>query len=132
MPLNANKVRLYMELGGYLAIVAVFSVGAWFLPDEYHRIVFGLLAIGVLFDLLSLFYHVMTLATGKFMSGFPVVGLFFYAWFLLASRFSLVGWEQTELSHVLLFKLADGALLLVLHALCQLPMLLQKPRSEYK
>ncbi len=133
MPLNSNKVRPYVELGGCLAIVVASSMGAWFLPDEYHRkVTIGLLAIGVFFDLLSLFYHLMTMAIGKFLSGFPMVGLFFYAWFILSSRYSLVAWGETDLDRVLLFKLADLAMLLALHALCQLPTLRQKPRSEYK
>jgi hypothetical protein len=131
--LSENKGRRYAELGGYLALLAFSSVVAWFLPDEYNRkSAFVLLSIGVAFDLLSLFYHVMTIATGKFMSGFPLVGLIFYVWFLLASRFSLVGWGETEMGRVLLFKLADLAGLAAFHAFCQLPIFLQKPRSENK
>ena len=33
---------------------------------------------------------------------------------------------------MLLFKLVDVAMLFGFHVLCQLPMFLQKPRSEYK
>ena len=78
MRLDANKLRHYKELGGYLVLVMVSSVGAWFLPDKHRTVVFGLLVIGIIFDMLSLFFHVKTMVTGKFMSGFPLVGLFFY------------------------------------------------------
>jgi hypothetical protein len=133
MPSDTGKVRHYKELGGFLAIVGVTCVIAWFLPEKYNRMLaLGFLAIGILFDLLSLLYHAMTLLTGKYMSGFPVVGLLFYVWFLMVSRFSLVNWEETDLGRLLLFKLEDFVLLFGFHALCQLPMFLQKPRSEYK
>jgi hypothetical protein len=128
-----DKVRPNVEIGALLAVVAVHSVVAWFLPEWYHRrFVLAPLAAGFCFDLMSAFYHIMTLVTGKFMSGFPLVGLFFYAWFLLASRFTLTGGEQQGLAGVLLFKLVDAAVLLGFHALCQSWMFLQKPRSEYQ
>jgi hypothetical protein len=130
---DTDKLRQYKEPLGFLALIAATCVIAWFLPDQYNRnMAVGILAMGTLFDLLSLFYHVMTLLTGKYMSGFPLVGLVFYIWFLLASRFPLMSWEETELGSLWLFKLVDGALLFGFHALCQLPMFLQKPRSEYK
>lgn len=82
MAIGSPKVRLFREVAGLLDVVGVSSVGAWFLPDGYHlMVVVGLLGLGLLFDLLSAFYHVMTLVTGKFSSGFPGVGLIFLSGF---------------------------------------------------
>jgi len=121
MPLGEFKVRDYLEFARYFAIAAVLILIARLLPDQDNRKVTAwALGIGVVFDLLSLFYHIMTMVTGKYMSGWPGLGLIFYAYFLVASRFSLVGPSETELGRVLLFKLADLVLLVAFHALCQL------------
>jgi len=121
------------EVASYIAIILLSSVGAWFIPGKYHyQLVIGFLVIGVVFDLLSLFFHTMTLITRKFMSGFPFVGLFFYVWFLLASRFSLVAREETSMPRILMFKLADAALLIAFHGLCHFPMFFKGPHENYK
>jgi hypothetical protein len=115
----------------YILIVLGSSAGAWFLPDEYLYVVFFILAAGVFFDVLSLFYHTMTIITGKFMSGFPLVGLFFYVWFLLACPFAVVAPKEAGLWHIVLYKLVDAAILVVFHALCQVPMFFQRPREPF-
>lgn len=109
------------------------SIGAWLLPTQYHfQAVIGLLTIGVFFDIVSLFYHVMTMVTGQYMSGFPGVSLFFYAWFLLASKFSLVALHETSLVKILLFKLVDALVLVIFSCLCQLPERFQSSRDKYR
>ena len=94
--------------------------------------VFAILAIGVFFDCLSLLYHCLTLATGRFMSGFPLVGLFFYCWFVLAYRKSLVAPHKTGTGELLAYKLLDFVLLALVHLLFQMPMFFQGPRERYK
>ena len=115
-----------------LLIVPLTSVAAWFLPDEYLYVVFGALSLGVLFDLISLVAHVLTLITGRFSSGFPLLGLFMYGWFILAYRKSLLVPDETSLPWLVLYKLLDLLLLAGLHLLCHLPMFLQKPRDQYR
>jgi hypothetical protein len=84
-----------------LAVVIAVCVGGWMLPESYARCVWGLLAVGVLFDLLSCFYHCMTRATGTFMSGFPLVGLCFYLWFVLACPTPLVAPDAAGVGPIL-------------------------------
>ncbi len=115
-----------------LLLIPASSIAAWFLPDPYLHFLFAIVALGLLFDLLSFFYHVMTLATGKYMSGFPLVGLGFYGWFLLAYRRSLVAPQEETLGRILLFKLLDLLLFLGLHVLFQLPMFFQGRREKYR
>ena len=115
-----------------LLVVPASGVAAWFLPDEYLYLVFGALMLGVLFDLVSLAAHVQTLITGRFASGFPLAGLFFYGWFVLAYRKSLVAPHETAVPQLVLYKLLDLLSLAGLHVLCQLPMLFQGPREKYR
>jgi hypothetical protein len=95
-------------------------------------VVFGALALGGLFDLISLVAHLSTLITGRFSSGFPLVGLFLYGWFVLAYRKSLVAPDETSLPYIVLYKLLDLTLLAAVHLLCQLPMCFQEPRDQYR
>lgn len=115
-------------------IVALLAVAAmWLLPTTTNiKIAFAILGIGIFFDLISLFYHVMTIVTGKYMSGFPVVGLFFYGLFLLTSQFSLAGWNEMSLAHALIYKVVDALILLAFHIGCQIPMRFQKSREHYE
>jgi hypothetical protein len=111
-------------------VVVSSSLGAWFLPDQYLWVVFGLLALGMCLDLLPLFYRIMMLVTGMFQSGFPLVGLVCYGWFLLAYRKSLVAPQAVSLSHILLGKFLDGLVLVGAHLFCQLPMFFKGPRNR--
>lgn len=131
--MKANRIKdvLLSETAIYIAVVLASSIGAWFIPGKYHfQFVFGILILGIIFDLLSLFFHSITLITRKFMSGFPYVGLFFYAWFLFASNFSLVAQQETSILRILMFKLVDATLLVAIHGLCQLPMFFKGPRES--
>jgi hypothetical protein len=66
------------------------------------------------------------------MSGFPLVGLYFYLWFVLASPQPLVAPAPTGAGPLLLAKVLDALLLTGLHLLLQSPSLLQGPRDRYK
>jgi hypothetical protein len=112
-----------------LLLAPVSAPGGWFLPEPYVRFLFAILVLGLLFDLLSLFYHVLTLATGKFRSGFPLVGLLLYVWFVLAYPKSLLAPNETEPIRVLLFKPLDLVLLVSLHLLFQLPLFFKRSRE---
>jgi hypothetical protein len=114
-----------------LLVVPASSVAAWFLPEEYRYGVFAALVIGVLFDLISLVAHVHTLIPGRFASGLPLVGLFFYGWFVLAYRRSLLAPHETAVPSVVLYKVLDLLFLAGVHLLCQLPMFFQGPRDQY-
>jgi len=127
-----SRPRLSPEDWLLLLVVPAGGVAAWFLPDEYLYLVFAALLLGVLFDLVSLAAHVQTLLTGKFASGLPLVGLFFYGWFVLAYRRPLLAPHETALPFLVLYKVLDLLLLAGLHLLCQLPMLFQGPRDQYR
>jgi hypothetical protein len=115
-----------------MLVMLTACVGAWFLPDQYLGTLFGILAIGVMFDLISLVAHTLTLITGHYSSGFPLVGLLVYGWFILAYRKSLVAPQESSLSSILLYKVLDVLVLCGFHLLCQLPMFFQGPRDKYK
>lgn len=130
-----RKSLLAVENIAYLTLLFVSLLYAWFTPggDKYHvGFVFGFLLIGIFFDLMSLFFHSMTLATGKHMSGFPFVGLIFYAWFLIASKFSLVAYWETSPLQILQFKFCDAMLLSAFHFFCQSPLLFREWRDKQK
>ena len=128
---SVNSV-LMSEDGGLLLIILLTTIGAWLAPDDWHySITLPILGLGVFFDLISLAAHVSTLISNKYYSGFPGVGGFFYCWFIISSRFSLVGSGGAALPRVLLFKVADAVLLLGLHVLCQSPMGLRMSREDY-
>jgi hypothetical protein len=61
-------------------------------------------------------------------SGFPLVGLCFYGWFVPAYRKSLLAPHETSVR----YKLLALSLLAGLHAVCQLPLFLQGPRDQYR
>jgi hypothetical protein len=132
MFIHRVKGSVTLKATGYLAVAVLCIAGMWVLPvDKNFKIAFSLLCFGAIFDLVSLFYHVSTIVTGKYMSGFPVVGLIFYGLFLLTAQTPLVARHETALTRVLMYKIADALILLVFHLCCHLPMRLQKSRESY-
>jgi hypothetical protein len=132
-----NEARKKFPLASeYLMLLIIAPFGLivmWFLPASLNlKIAFAILCFGIFFDLMSLFYHVMTIVTGKYMSGFPVIGLFFYGLFILSSQFSLVGWKEASYVRIVLYKIVDALVLLAFHICCQLPMRFQKSREHYE
>lgn len=115
-------------------IVAIlFIIVMWFIPLTTNlKVAFIILGIGIFFDVISLFYHVMTIITGRYMSGFPGVSAFFYYLFILCSQFSLVGWNETSLMPIVLYKIVDALVLLIFSMFCNFPMWFQKSREHYK
>src|SRR5215216_4024841 len=92
MKSHSMKRVLMSEDGGLLLIILLTTIGAWFAPDNLHyRMTLTILCLGVFFDLISLVAHVSTFIRKKYYSGFRGVGGFFYCWFIISSRFSLVG-----------------------------------------
>lgn len=117
----------------YVAAALLAIPVMWLLPTSTNvKIALAILGFGIVFDLLSLYCHVMTILTGKYSSGFPVVGLLFYTLFLLTSQFSPAGWHETSPGRVILYKVADALILLSFHIGCQLPMRFQKSREHYE
>jgi len=114
-----------------LLLILGMTIGAWLGTDEWNRRVsITVLGLGILFDVMSLAIRIRSKLVKKQSSGFPVIGLLFYVWFLLVSKFSLVGWTQTEPVYILLFKIADGALLFGFHTLCNGRMRFRRPVNE--
>jgi len=102
-----------------LFVILWVTVGAWLSTEEWNRRAsFIVLGLGLTFDVLSLTIRIRSKLAKKQSSGFPVIGLLFYVWFLIVSKFSLVGWMQTDPFYIFLFKIADGALLFGFHTLC--------------
>lgn len=128
-----NRAAFPKEVSTYIAVTLLAVLVMWFIPLAANiKISLVILGVGILFDSVSLFYHLMTIFTGKYMSGFPVVGLLFYGLFILTSQFSLVSRNETSLSRITLYKVADALILLAFHIACQLPMRFQKPREPYE
>jgi hypothetical protein len=126
------KSSFTLKTTGYVAVAVLCIAGMWLLPANINfKIAFSILCCGAFFDLVSLFYHVSTIITGKYMSGFPVIGLIFYGLFLLTAQTPLVARHETVLTRVLLYKIVDALILLAFHLCCHLPMRLRKSRESY-
>src|SRR5690349_755680 len=95
------------EDGACLTIVVGTCVAGWLVPDRCVVSFLSLLALGLFLDFMSLSCHLYTLVPGRYESGFPLLGLLFYVWFVLAYRKSLVAPEETDLRYLFLYKLLD-------------------------
>ena len=133
--MSVNRLKSFPTSDDFgLPLIFVSStIASWLVPLHYnYDFAFFLLGCGIFFDVISFIIHVGVIITKKFSSGFPGVGLFFYGWFIIVSRFSIVGRDQTTVSGILLFKIADILLLLGFSLLCHLPLKFQPPRENYE
>ena len=133
MDVNRLKSFLTSESGVLLIIIVSFTVVSWLVPVDYNfKFAFFLLGCGIFFDVISFIIHVGVIITKKFSSGFLGIGLVFYGWFIIVSRFSIIGSGQTTVSGILLYKIADILLLLGFSLFCHLPLKFQQPRENYE
>ena len=125
-----SRKRMW-EISSWITCFVGSAIGAWFVPKKYYfQIISGTLGLGIFFDLVSLFYHVMTLITGRYMSGFPGLSLICYAWFLVAWKFPIVARHETQIDRIILFKLVDAGILYGFSFLCHLPARFQPLRER--
>ena len=82
-----TKLRLWQqwrEVVYFFTAVIATSVAVWHMPSSFHKYVFVILGIGLLFDTLSIAIYITLFATRRYSSAFPVIGLAFYVWAWLA------------------------------------------------
>ncbi|MEG3975794.1 hypothetical protein QT970_14405 [Microcoleus sp. herbarium8] len=123
-------MKASVEIACWISCLVGSAIATWFVPQKYSfPVIFGALGVGLFFDVVSLFYAVMTLRTGRYMSGFPGVSLLCYAWLLVALKFPLVARHETRIDRIILFKLVDAGILYGFSFLCHLPASFQ-PRER--
>jgi len=131
--MKLSDIKSFVRSENFVILLVILwaTVGAWLSTDAWNRrAAFMVLGLGLTFDVLSLTIRIRSILVKKQSSGFPVIGLLCYVWFILVSKFSLVGWTQTEPYYILLFKIADGALLFGFHTLCNGRMRFRRPVDE--
>jgi hypothetical protein len=100
----------------FTAVIAT-SVAVWHTPSSFHKYVFVILGIGLLFDMLSIAIYITVFVTRRYSSAFPVIGLAFYVWAWLAFPQPVVLGAQESLLLLWLCKLPDLLVLVAFHAL---------------
>ena len=133
--MDANRLKSFLtsEDAGLLLILLSSTIASWLVPLDYnYKFAFFLLGCGIFFDVFSFIFHVSTIITKKYSSGFGGFGLVFYGWFIVVARFSIAGRNQTTVTNILLFKVADILLLLGFHMLCHFPVKFHEPRENYE
>lgn len=107
----------WREVVYFLIAVVVTSIASWHMPSSFHKYVFAPLAVGLLFDVLSIAIYVAVFVTRRYSSAFPVIGLAFYVWAWLAFPQPVLLGGQESLWLVWLCKLPDLLALVAFHAL---------------
>lgn len=103
-PSNALPPPWWKTEDGAIALVIVSTcVAGWLFPERFVPFYLALLGMGLFFDIASLCLHLSTLITGRYQSGFPLVGLVFYVWFDVGYRKSLLAPEEARFTNLLLY-----------------------------
>jgi hypothetical protein len=82
LPFNNNLTK-WEEWGGVVWFIIIFttsSIGIWHLNILQPFLNIILLGFGIFTDLMSLIARIHTALTGRYSSGFFVVGFVFYLW----------------------------------------------------
>jgi hypothetical protein len=119
VPLNRELTK-WEEWRGVLffAIVVITSgIVIWNIPVLHPIAPLILLGIGLFFDLISLVARISTAITGKYSSGFFLVGFIFYFWAWISYPHAVLLGESDGLLSLWLRKLPDILCLAVLHLL---------------
>ncbi len=100
------------------AIVVITSgIAIWHTPALHPVASLILLGIGLFFDLISLVARISTAISGKYSSGFFLMGFIFYFWAWISYPHTVVLGESDSLLSLWLRKLPDILCLAVLHLL---------------
>ena len=104
-----------------LTAVATLSIAGWRYRGVQPLLSMGLLAIGLMFDILSAFFYTLGLVTRRHVSGLPVLGLLCYVWAWLALPRAVLITVSGGIGNLWLCKLADLVPLVGFHLLFHTP-----------
>lgn len=119
VPLNRELTK-WEEWRGVVAfaiIIVASSIAMWHFPAIHPIAPLILLGIGLIFDLISLSARISTAITGKYSSGFFLVGFLFYFWAWISYPHAVFLGESDGLLLLWLRKLPDILCLGVFHLL---------------
>jgi hypothetical protein len=101
----------------FAIVVIASSIMIWHFPACHPVAPLILLGIGFLFDLISLIARISTAITGKYSSGFFLIGFIFYFWAWISYPHAVLLGESDSLLSLWLRKLPDIFCLGLLHLL---------------
>lgn len=101
----------------FIAVVIGTSIAIWHWPPVQPFAPLALLGIGIFFDVVSLAARISTAVTGRYSSGFFLIGLAFYLWAWLSYPHSVLINEAGGVISLWLRKLPDITCLAVAHLL---------------
>ena len=119
VPLNREltKWEEWRGVAVFAALFVVSSILIWHFPALHTIAPLILLGIGLLFDLISLIAQISTAITGKYSSGFFLIGFIFYLWAWISYPQAVFLGGSDGLLSLWLRKLPDILCLAVLHLL---------------
>jgi hypothetical protein len=104
-----------------IAIYLGSAIGAWFLPQKYNfNFTLLVLAMGITFDLLSFCCYLEGIRVKRNISG-VAMSIICYPWFLIAAKFALTSFRETQIERIVIFKILDGLILFGFFHLCHFP-----------
>ena len=131
-PIQVNrKLKRWEEWRGIVLIIVVViltSIVFWHLDDPTNQVFARrhpfsklLIAVGLLFDVLSAACYISSRVTGRHSSGVPGVGLVLYIWAWLSCPASVILSTPAALPPLWLNKILDLAALIVFSACFHVP-----------
>ncbi|MBU1612188.1 MAG: hypothetical protein KKC99_10125 [Proteobacteria bacterium] len=119
IPVNSQLTKWegWSGLVYFFAVVIVTSIAIWHLPATHPIAPLVLLGIGILFDAFSLAVRISNAVTGRYSSGFFLIGFAFYLWAWLSYPRPVLINDVEGLVSLWLCKLPDIACIVVAHLL---------------
>jgi hypothetical protein len=113
-----DKLSMWEEWRGivfFILIVVGSSIAIWHIGMIQPIAPMILLGIGLFFDILSLIARISTVVTGRYSSGFFVVGFVFYLWAWISYPHAVLLGDSQGLLSLWIWKLPDIICLAALH-----------------
>jgi hypothetical protein len=124
-PVLLNRELSKWEEWRGIVFFAVFIIASgiaiWHMPVIYPIALTILLGFGLFFDLISLAARISTAITGKYSSGFFLIGFIFYFWAWISYPHAVFLRGSDSLLSLWLRKLPDILCLAVLHLIIHVP-----------
>ncbi len=117
IPLNRSLTK-WEEWRGVVFFAAIFiasSIAIWHFRAIQPILPLVLLGIGLFLDCMSVIARIQTARTGKYSSGFFVVGFIFYLWAWVSYPHAVILEDSPNMLSLWLRKLPDILSLAVLH-----------------